>query len=63
MTQDDTRERARELIEIGNKIQDKIELIRKTEEELEKLQIYRNERGDQLLHELMEAKEKKNEVE
>jgi hypothetical protein len=56
MTVDDNRERARELIEIGNKIQEKVELLRKTEDEIEKLQIYRNERGDQLLHNLMEKK-------
>lgn len=56
------RERAREIIEIGNNIEEKIEQVRKLEQEIEKLQVYRNERGDQLLHELMEVKEKtKNE--
>ena len=63
MTQDDTRERARELMRVGNDIEEKIEQVRKLEIEIEKLQVYRAERGDQLLHELMESKEKKNEAE
>jgi hypothetical protein len=60
MTVDDNRERARELLEIGNKIQEKVELLRKTEDEIEKLQIYRNERGDQLIHKLMDIDKEKN---
>jgi len=56
---DDIRERAEELIKIGNDIQEKIDTMKKIEEDLERLQIYRNERGDQLLHKLMEH-EKEN---
>ena len=53
---DEIKERARELIKLGNDIEEKIEKIRKLEQDVEKLQIYRNERGDQLLHNLMEQK-------
>lgn len=64
MTVDDVKERARELMKIGNDIEEKVEQTIKLEKEIEILQVYRNERGDQLLHVLMEQEkeEKKKET-
>lgn len=59
MTVDDVKERARELIKLGNDIEEKVEETIRLEKEIEKLQIYRNERGDQLLHALMEQEKGK----
>jgi len=53
---DEIRKRVTELIKLGNDIEDKIEQVGKIESDIEKLQIYRNERGNQLLHMLMEKK-------
>jgi hypothetical protein len=54
-------QRAKELMDIGNRIEDKIKEVQELEKEIEKLQIYRNERGEQLLIGLIDQKEKKKE--
>ena len=53
---DEIRERAKELMELGNRIEEKIEAVHKLEQEIEKLQIYRNERGEQLLTRLIDQR-------
>ncbi len=51
-------QRAKELMDIGNRIEDKIKEVQELEKEIEKLQVYRNERGEQLLIGLIDQKEK-----
>ena len=53
---DNLRERAKELMSIGNTIDDKIKQVEKLESEIEKLQVYRNERGEQLLTMLIDSR-------
>lgn len=51
-------QRAKELMDIGNRIEDKIKEVQELEKEIEKLQIYRNERGEQLLIGLIDQEDK-----
>ena len=53
---DEIRARAKELLDLGNRIEDKIREIQKLESEIEKLQVYRNERGEQLLIRLIDSR-------
>jgi len=52
----DFRERAKELMEIGNSIDDKIKEMEKLEVEIKNLQVYHNERGEQLLVKLIDSR-------
>ena len=56
MAIDEIRSRAKELIDIGNRIEDKIKQVQELEKEIESLQIYRNERGEQLLIRLIDSR-------
>ena len=56
MAIDEIRSRAKELIDIGNRIEDKIKQVQELEKEIEKLQVYRNERGEQLLIRLIDSR-------
>lgn len=53
---DQLRARAKELLELGNNIEDKINQVAKLESDIEKLQVYRNERGEQLLRMLIDSR-------
>ena len=56
MAIDEIRSRAKELMDIGNRIDDKIKQVQELEKEIENLQIYRNERGEQLLIRLIDSR-------
>ena len=56
MAIDEIRSRAKELIDIGNRIDDKIKQVQELEKEIENLQVYRNERGEQLLIRLIDSR-------
>lgn len=51
---EEIRNMAQELLALSNTIQDKLNDISELEDDVEKLQVYRNERGNQLLHRLMD---------
>jgi len=55
---DEVRARAKELMDLGNRIDDLIKQTQKIEADIEKLQIYRNERGEQLLVMLIDQRDK-----
>jgi len=59
----DIRERAKELLKLTNSIDDKYKQIEALEKEIEKLQVYRNERGEQLLTKILDIGGKKDEAE
>lgn len=52
---DEIRKGAKELVELGNIIDDKLRRVNELESEIEKLQVYRNERGNLLLHGILDA--------
>ncbi len=52
---EEIRKGAKELVELGNIIEDKVRRVSELESEIEKLQVYRNERGIILLHEILDA--------
>jgi len=54
MDKAEQRQRAKEMMELGNRIEDKIKEVQEIEKEIERLQIYRNERAEQLLHGLID---------
>ena len=56
MAIDEIRSRAKELMDIGNRIEDKIKQVQELEKEIESLQVYRNERGEQLLIRLIDSR-------
>ena len=56
MAIDEIRSRAKELMDIGNRIDDKIKQVQELEKEIENLQVYRNERGEQLLIRLIDSR-------
>lgn len=59
MDKAEQRQRAKEMMELGNRIEDKIKEAQDIEKEIERLQIYRNERAEQLLHGLIDQEDKK----
>ncbi len=52
---EEIRKGAKELVELGNIIEDKVRRVSELESEIEKLQVYRNERGSLLLHGILDA--------
>ena len=52
---EEIRKGAKELVELGNIIEDKVRRVSELESEIEKLQVYRNERGIILLHGILDA--------
>ena len=56
MAIDEIKARAKELMDIGNRIEDKIKQVQELEKEIENLQVYRNERGEQLLIRLIDSR-------
>lgn len=59
MDRAEQRQRAKEMMELGNRIEDKIKEAQDIEKEIERLQIYRIERAEQLLHGLIDQDEDK----
>lgn len=52
---EEIRKGAKELVELGNIIDDKIKQVSELESEIERIQVYRNERGNQLLHMILDS--------
>lgn len=59
MDSKEQKQRAKELLDLSNRIDDKIKEVQELEKEIEKLSVYRNERGEQLLHGLIDQEDKK----